>query len=137
MDLAPDEYALALRAREGDRKALEELVERTRLQLFALAYAELRHYDDAHDAVAAALLQVCRSITELREPARVRAWMQAIVRNACRRLRQRRDVAALPLEEADAGSEYRRSAPRRSRPEPSGVSEGASSSRAARRAPSW
>ena len=41
-----------IRAREGDREALADLVERTRLRLFALAYAELRHYEDAHDAVA-------------------------------------------------------------------------------------
>src|SRR5207245_25318 len=42
MDLETSEYDLALRAREGDREALAELVERTRLRLFALAYAELR-----------------------------------------------------------------------------------------------
>ena len=36
---------------------LAELVERTRLRLFGLAYAELRLYEDAQDAVASALLQ--------------------------------------------------------------------------------
>src|SRR3954465_12401314 len=81
MNTEPDEYELALRAREGDPYALAELVERTRVRLFALAYAELRHYEDAHDAVAAALLRVCRHIQELQEPERVRAWMQSIVRN--------------------------------------------------------
>jgi RNA polymerase sigma factor (sigma-70 family) len=98
----PEEYELALRAREGDREALAALVERTRLRLFALAYAELRHYDDAHDAVASALLQICRHITELREPERVRAWMQSIVRNEVRRLRRGPDAATLRLEETDA-----------------------------------
>jgi DNA-directed RNA polymerase specialized sigma24 family protein len=88
MNPEPDEYALALRARGGDREALAELVEQTRLRLFALAYAELRHYEDAHDAVAAALLQICRHITELREPERVRAWMQSIVRNEARLIRR-------------------------------------------------
>src|SRR5436309_5411375 len=88
MNPEPDEYGLALRAREGDPDALAELVARTRLRLFSLAYAELRHYDDAHDAVASALLQICRHIKELREPERVRAWMRSIVRNEARRLRR-------------------------------------------------
>ena len=76
MDVKPDEYELACRAREGDREALSELVERERLRLFALAYAELRHYEDAQDVVASALLRICRHVGELREPERVRAWMQ-------------------------------------------------------------
>jgi RNA polymerase sigma factor (sigma-70 family) len=87
----PDEYELAQRARDGDREALAELVERTRMRLFALAYAELRHYDDAQDAVAAALLQIVRHVHELREPERVHAWMHAVVRNEVRRLRRRDD----------------------------------------------
>lgn len=81
---------LAQRARAGDREALAELVERLRLPLFALAYAELRHYQDAQDAVAAALLRICRAIGELREPDRARSWMEAVTRNEARRmLRQR------------------------------------------------
>ncbi len=88
MDGEAEEYELALRARDGDREALAALVERTRLRLFALAYAELRHYEDAQDAVAAALLQICLHVQELREPQRVRQWMQSIVRNEARRLRR-------------------------------------------------
>src|SRR5437667_527879 len=49
MDRELKEYELALRARDGDRDALAQLVERTRLPLFQLAYADLRHYDDAQD----------------------------------------------------------------------------------------
>jgi RNA polymerase sigma factor (sigma-70 family) len=101
MDHELDEYELALRAREGDPDALAELVERTRLRLFALAYAELRHYEDAQDPVASALLQVCLHIHELREPARVREWMQSIVRNETRRLRRRGPPPMSSLDEAD------------------------------------
>jgi RNA polymerase sigma factor (sigma-70 family) len=101
MNGEPNEYELALRARAGDRDALAELVERMRVQLFATAYGELRHYDDAHDAVAAALLKVCLHVTELRDPARAGAWMQTIVRNEARRLRRGPDAAA-PLEEGEA-----------------------------------
>lgn len=83
MEAEHQEYELALRARDGDREALAELVERTRVRLFALAYAELRHYDDAHDAVAGALLRICRHVGELWQPepvtcpkSRCRAWME-------------------------------------------------------------
>jgi RNA polymerase sigma factor (sigma-70 family) len=88
MNAEPDEYELAVRARDGDADALAELVERTRLGLFTLAYAELRNYEDAQDAVAAALLQICLHVKELREPASIRAWMKRIVRNEVRRLRR-------------------------------------------------
>src|SRR5260370_11903732 len=99
MDPETSEYELALRAREGDREALAELVERTRLRLFALAYAELRHFEDAQDAVAAALLQICRHVKELREPERVRAWMQSIVRHEVYRLRRGPRASPAPLED--------------------------------------
>src|SRR5215813_1263360 len=95
------EYALALRACQGDRAAIAELADRVRLRLFALAYAELRHYDDAHDAVAAALLQVCLHVQEVREPQRVIGWMQSIVRNETRRIRRRPDDAPLSLNDLD------------------------------------
>src|ERR1043165_3168797 len=90
MDLEPEEYGLALRARDGDAEALSELVERTRLRLFALAYAELRHYEDAQDAVAAALLRICRNVQKVQDPKRIGPWMHSIVRNEARRMRSHR-----------------------------------------------
>ncbi len=90
MDQSPTEYRLALRARRGDRDALTELVARTRARLFAQAYADLGHYEDAQDAVAAALVSICTSIQHLREPQRITSWMQAIVRNEAHALRRKR-----------------------------------------------
>ena len=115
MDPEPDEAELARRAREGDREALAELVERARLPLFALAYAELRHYEDAQDAVAAALLQICLHVGELREPERARQWMYRITRNEARLILRRRAGAPLRLEAEDddrhAGFQQRAAAP--------------------------
>jgi RNA polymerase sigma-70 factor (ECF subfamily) len=105
MDIEPNEYELALRAREGDREALAELVERTRLRLFALAYVELPHYEDAQDAVAAALVQICRHVTELRKPESIRAWMHRIVRNETHRLRRGPGAPMASLEEVEARTE--------------------------------
>lgn len=91
-----DEYELAVRAGKGDPNALAELVEGLRLWLFAVAYGDLQHYEDARDAVASALLRICLHVREVRHPEQMRAWMQTIVRNEARRL-QRRPTMALPL----------------------------------------
>src|SRR5438105_8287679 len=101
MDREPNEYELALRARDGDREALAALAELTRLRLFALAYAELRHYEDAQDAVASALLQICLHIRELRQPERIWGWMQRIVLNEAHRLRRGPGSSVESLEEAE------------------------------------
>ncbi|MCA1596836.1 MAG: hypothetical protein LC772_10495, partial [Chloroflexi bacterium] len=101
MDSEREEYELALLARNGDRQSLGELVDRTRGRLFAQAYADLRHYEDAQDAVAAALLQICLHVHELRDPALAASWMRSIVRNETRRLRRRAGDPAASLEELD------------------------------------
>lgn len=100
-----EEYRLALKARGGDRGALSELVERTRHRLFALAYTELRHYDDAQDAVAGALLQICLHIGALREPEHVIPWMQSIVRREAHQRRRRVETIPLEPERADPQAE--------------------------------
>ena len=51
MEREQREYELAIRARDGDQEALAELVEQIRLRLFALAFAQLHHYDDAQDVL--------------------------------------------------------------------------------------
>jgi RNA polymerase sigma factor (sigma-70 family) len=82
-----DEYTLAIRARDGDPDALSQLVTRLRGPLFAVAFAELRHFEDAQDAVADAILRICRNIGGLRDASQARAWMLRIVRNEARRRR--------------------------------------------------
>ena len=98
----PDELELAIRARDGDREALGELIERLRFSLFALAYAELRHYEDALDAVAAALYQICLHAGDLRAPESLRAWMHTIVRNETHLLRRGKQALHVPLNEAES-----------------------------------
>jgi RNA polymerase sigma factor (sigma-70 family) len=89
-----EEYELAVQARNGDLDALSELVERLRLRLFAIAYAELQHYEDAQDAVASALMRICAHIGDLRDMERFRAWMHTIVRNEARSIQRQRITAA-------------------------------------------
>jgi len=96
----PDELELAIRARGGDQEALKVLIQRLRVGLFALAYAELRHYQDAQDAVAAALYQICCHAVDLRDPTSMRAWMYTIVRNETYRMRRGKHEAHTSLDEA-------------------------------------
>ena len=92
-----DDYSLAARARSGDHDAVEALVERLRVRLFAHAYSVLRHYQDAQDAVAEALLQVCLHIEDLNEPANVVSWMQSIVHREAVRLQRKAPTS--PIQE--------------------------------------
>jgi RNA polymerase sigma factor (sigma-70 family) len=96
-----DELALALRARNGDQEALTELIRRMELRLFAWAFAELRHREDAQDAVAAAVLRIYRHVGGLRMPEHIHAWMRRIVQNEARRLQQHHEAeaAGVPTEE--------------------------------------
>lgn len=89
MNTETDDFSLAQRARSGDRDALERLVTKLRLPLFALAYSQLRHYEDAQDAVSDAILRICTGIVHLKQPERVRAWMYRIARNEARRVGRR------------------------------------------------
>ncbi len=102
MEPENDDYLIALNARNGDSEALSQLVEKLRVRLFKVAYSELRHYEDAHDAVASALLRICRSIGDVRDPGAMTAWMAAIVRNEATRLRRIHTFADFSLESADA-----------------------------------
>ncbi|HET6386717.1 MAG TPA: sigma-70 family RNA polymerase sigma factor, partial [Armatimonadota bacterium] len=90
MNTQRDDSELVRRACAGDRGALAELVETARARMYPTAYAELRHYDDAQDAVGAAILQVCLHLRELRDPTRLHGWMHSIVRNEARRIRRAR-----------------------------------------------
>src|SRR5215831_1471014 len=100
MKLEPDELELAIRARGGDQEALAQLIERLRVGLFALAYAELRHFEDAQDAVASALYQICCHAADLRDPKSLRAWMYTIVRNETHRMRRGKQAGLASLDEA-------------------------------------
>src|SRR5262249_22043048 len=104
MDMEPEEYRLAQRARDGGSEALADLIEQTRMSLFAQAYAALRHYEDAQDAVAGALALICRHVGQLRDPERVRAWMGRIVQNEVRRILRGRgpEATGAALDEARA-----------------------------------
>jgi len=89
MEKEQDEAQLAALACAGDVEALSVLIERYRLTLFQTAYAELHRYDDAQDAVAEAVVRVCRYAARGGGIGDFRPWIHRVVRNEARRLRFR------------------------------------------------
>ena len=101
-----DLLRLAGRARTGERKALESLLERVRPYLSALARAACSRRDGAEDVLQESLLEVYRSITKLREDKALLPWLRAVVRNnAADRGRRRAGRRELPLEAAPGATD--------------------------------
>jgi len=94
-----DEVRLVTAAMHGDISAFEELVRAQQRVLVASAYQLTGHADDAEDLVQEALLEAYAALGTLRDPARFRAWLFAILRHKCYTYLQQRKAATLPLED--------------------------------------
>jgi len=86
------DLVLAVRARDGDRRALETLVERHEPAVRRLAGYLLADQQDAEDASQEALAKLCTRIGQFRGASRFSTWLYSLVANTCRDVgeRQRR-----------------------------------------------
>ncbi len=89
---ALSDVVLAVRAKDGDRRALEALVERHAPRVRRLTAYLLDDPQDAEDAAQEALAKVLTRIDQFRGEARFATWLHSLVTNTCRDLgeRQRR-----------------------------------------------
>ena len=97
------EESLLARAREGDVRAYEELVERHQQVAFRVAWLVTRSTPDAEEAAQDGLVKAYRSLGRFREGAPFRPWLLAIVGNEARNRRVaagRRERLALRVGEA-------------------------------------
>jgi RNA polymerase sigma-70 factor, ECF subfamily len=97
------EEGLVRSAQRGDRAAFEELVRRTSRLVFARLYLETGDPHRAEDLLQETLLTAFRSLDQLAEPAKFRAWLLRIAQNAAidagRRLgRKKRSPGTEPLQ---------------------------------------
>ena len=92
---------LAVRAKDGDARALETLVERHAAGVRRLAGYLLTNPQDAEDAAQEALAKLCTRIHQFRGEAQFSTWLHSLVSNTCRDVgaRQRRREHR-PLDEA-------------------------------------
>ncbi len=82
---------LVLTAQRGEPAGLALLLQRHEPHLYAIALQVLRRRDDARDAVQDAFVIALEKIHQVRDPAAVGGWLNAVVRNVCR-MRIRRDI---------------------------------------------
>jgi RNA polymerase sigma-70 factor, ECF subfamily len=78
---ALDDAELVRRARSGDDRSLESLVERHYPHVFNLAYRLASNYDDANDIVQEAFIRVHNALPNFRGDAHFTTWLYRIVKN--------------------------------------------------------
>ena len=103
---------LVARVQTGDEAAFEALMRRHFRMAFLIAFAQLNDRSEAEDVCQDAFFRCWERIDECRNPARVSAWIAAIVRNAAH---NRREYLGLRVAESLAidGAGARVAAPQR------------------------
>jgi RNA polymerase sigma-70 factor (ECF subfamily) len=103
------DLVLAVRAKDGDRRALETLVERHAAGVRRLTAYLLADTQDAEDAAQEALAKLCTRIGQFRGEARFQTWLHSLVANTCRdmadRQRRRRHQPLEAVAEAPAAED--------------------------------
>ena len=102
--VAPEsiDLALVLRARTGDARAFERLLEPRFWRLGRLALSITGNQADADDAIQIGCMRAWRELPRLRQPARFDVWLWRIVVNSCRNVvrgRRRVSVHEIPVDE--------------------------------------
>ena len=87
-DRPPDDGDLAVRAREGDRDAYAQLVERYQQAAFRVAYVVTGSAADAEDAVQEAFVKAYLALRRFRPGSSFRPWLLRIVGNEARNRRR-------------------------------------------------
>jgi RNA polymerase sigma factor (sigma-70 family) len=92
-DSAPteqDDENLVVRARAGDRKALEDLIERHQAWIYNIALRMLFHPEDAEDATQEILVKVVTRLSSFEGRSSLRTWIYRIVVNHVLNMRRGR-----------------------------------------------
>src|SRR3984893_17596301 len=97
-------------AQTGDRAAFDELVRRTYVDTYTLAFRLTSHEEDARDVVQEAYLRAWKGIGRFRGDAQFTTWLYRITANTAsshvhRRRRQRAEPFEEGFEPADARAE--------------------------------
>ncbi|MEO6323159.1 MAG: sigma-70 family RNA polymerase sigma factor [Thermoanaerobaculia bacterium] len=103
-----DDEALVARAREGDREAFRQLVERHSRNVFRLAYRLMGNEEDAEDVVQESFLKAYRSLSRFEGKSMFGSWLFRITTNcALDALRRKKPLESksLPLPDPDSARE--------------------------------
>jgi RNA polymerase sigma-70 factor, ECF subfamily len=78
-----EDAQLAKELLSGDPTAFDRFVDAYHSKLFQYAYLMCGSREDAEEVSQETLLNVFRTVDQLREPARLKAWVFRIAKNAC------------------------------------------------------
>lgn len=78
-----EDVQLAKELLSGDPAAFDRFVDTYHSKLFQYAYLMCGNREDAEEVSQETLLNVFRTVDQLREPARLKAWVFRIAKNAC------------------------------------------------------
>ena len=87
---SPDDIRLVQLAVAGDRQSFEEIVHRYRNMVCSIAYSGTGDFALSEDLAQSTFLTAWQNLAELREPARLRAWLSGIVRKMTATTRRKR-----------------------------------------------
>lgn len=96
---------LVSRAKNGDRRALETLVERYSARVSKLAGQLLADVEDARDAAQESLLKVTTRLRQFRGECQFSTWLHRVVVNTCRDLGERQRLRRIERLPEDDGQE--------------------------------
>src|SRR5918997_3245473 len=99
---------LVIRAKGGDKHALETLVERHAPRVNRLAAHLLEDLEEARDAAQESLVKLCTRLRQFRGDAQFGTWLHRLVVNTCRdrmAWQRVRRTEPLPLDEAPNGDD--------------------------------
>src|SRR5229473_3636174 len=100
--MAMDHEQLVRRASAGDVSAFVDLTRRFQHFAFGSALALVRDFQQAEDVVQEAFLAAWSALPSLADPAAFPGWLRGIVRHHAFRVLRRKQLAAVPLAEAEA-----------------------------------
>lgn len=76
-----DIFSLIPHAQNGDIKALEELIRRIQKHVYAIFSHLVEKKEDVSDLTQEALLKMAKSLSQLQEPKKFKAWLNQIITN--------------------------------------------------------
>ena len=104
--MAPSDWELVQRAREGDRDAFRELVERYQRKIAALALGIVRGREDALDIVQETFTKAYQNLDRFKGDAAFYTWLYRIAYNLCvdhRRRETKQPSVSLDADTSDEG----------------------------------
>ncbi len=99
--MTPDEIdAVARRAQEGDRAAMEQLLGELRPRVLRICQGVLPYSDDAEDACQEALLSISAKLDQWHRRGRFTTWLHVVALNSARSTYRRLKNLAAPTDVA-------------------------------------